>query len=253
MRPGRAKGRRALLHRHQRPHTAARVVPLFARAAGRHQRPPRRHGDGIPRKLHRVVREDAHDDALVLRDRPAHDQRQRDRADARRHDRPYHDRHGQGFGLHLRGVAAVLPQGSRRQRHDLQDPHPRGVHRMEPGQDDPQPRHQGRPARSDVAIHQPPGTGQRDVYRAQRQTGAHVSRPRPAGDVLVLVQEHEGVQRIRRGADSLVAGDGLRRHDDAARPAGALRQPAPQRRDVHDLARPDARPQGHRRAEDPGL
>ena len=35
--------------------------------------------------------------------------------------------------------------------------HPRGVHRLEPGQDDPQPRHQGRPARSDVAIHQPPG------------------------------------------------------------------------------------------------
>ena len=82
---------------------------------------------------------------------------------------------------------------------------------------------------------------------------AKQARPRPAGDVLVLVQEHEGVQRIRRGADSLVAGDGLRRHDDAARPAGALRQPAPQRRDVHDLARPDARPQGHRRAEDTGL
>ena len=55
------------------------------------------------------------------------------------------------------------------------------------------------------------------------------------------------------GADSLVAGDGLRRHDDAARPAGALRQPAPQRSDVHDLARPDARPQGHRRAENTGL
>ena len=229
------------------------MVPLLARPSHSHQRTPRRHGHGLSRELYRIVREDPLDDAVVFRNRPPADQRQRDRTDARRHDRPHHRRYGPRLGLHLRRAAAIPPPGPRRQPHAVPDSDARGVHPLEPGQDGPQPRHKGRAARRHVGVHQPPRPAQRHVYGARRPTGPDAARPRPRRHVLGLVQGHGRIPRLRRGPDPVVADAGLRRSDDDSHPAGALRQPPCQRRDVHDLRRADPRPAGFGRRAGPRL
>ena len=67
---------------------------------------------------------------------------------------------------------------------------------------------------------------QSHVHRARRRAGAHLSRPRPRGDVLVLVQGDEGVPPLRTGGHPVVADAGLRGHHDGPGAAGAVR-PSP--------------------------